>query len=309
MMTIKAILLGARFVAQKEVSGIRALKVQAKFAYSCLREIELVKRIVVSKQDSTIGVCRSSYPDIIGIVIWPYQCNKWDAQTRTVKLLEHCKIIDRFGAPLKFPIDQKLLLGDLSFIQPNLCLILDQSKWFFREGMLVLNLFSGQTRIYSLAFSFNEKGGRLIATVGSIQGRDLDGIAETYHELTKAAHGVRPRDLLIEAFKSFCRALNIETAMLVSDQARHHRHRYFNSDVNRKLPSNYDEIWSDRGAIRLDGDWFEISTSRVVRQFEEIPTKKRKMYRQRYEMLEHLDDRLRHQLDNPMYESASARAK
>jgi len=201
------------------------------------------------------------------------------------------------------------VLGDLNFVQPELYLILDQSKWFFREGMLVLNLFSGQTRIYSLAFSFNEQGGKLIATVGSIQGRDLDGISDAYHVLTKNAHGVLPRDLLIDAFKSLCRELSIERAMLVSDQARHHRHRYFNFDVNRKLPSNYDEIWSDRGGVRLDEDWFELSTARVVRQVEDIPTKKRKMYRQRYEMLDQLDEQLRRSLANPLYEPASARPK
>ena len=83
-------------------------------------------------------------------------------------------------------------------------MVIDQAKWFMREGQLVINLFVGEVRMFSLAFSLGRDGGERTAFVGAVQGRDIEGVADEYRDLTKAAHGMRPRDLLFEIFRMLC---------------------------------------------------------------------------------------------------------
>ena len=100
---------------------------------------------------------------------------------------------------------------DLDEIREGLKVILDQPKWFMREGQLAINLFLGEVRIYSLVFSLfrTQKAlPPLSAQYKDVTSREFwtnTGI------LTKAAHGMRPRDLLIEVFRMFCGALGVAT--------------------------------------------------------------------------------------------------
>jgi uncharacterized protein VirK/YbjX len=180
---------------------------------------------------------------------------------------------------------------DLSDVRAGLRLVVDQPKWFMREGGLSLNLFVGCTRFYTLAFSFASHGNKIEAFIGAIQGRDLDGAPEEYRVLTKAAHGMRPRDFLIELFRILCRSAGVSTIFAVADQYRHHRHSYFASNKQKQL-NNYDEIWRDRGGIQIDDLQFELPLTLPRRDSELIPTKKRAMYRRRYAMLDVAGDRL-----------------
>src|SRR5262249_51543573 len=145
-------------------------------------------------------------------------------------------------------------------------------------------LFLADTRMFSLAFSLAFQDDALIAYVGAVQGRDIEGVLAEYRELTKAAHGMRPRDLLIEVFRIFCSTLGVTRILAVSDQYRHHRHAYF-SKAQKTFFNNYDEVWTERGGIRVDPMFFELAVETSQRDLDAIPAKKRGMYRRRYDML------------------------
>lgn len=232
-------------------------------------------------------------PEAAGAVIWPYQCLGWDARTRLERIRNHCSIIDRIGGPIDFPVDGKMLLLDLDEIREGLQVVLDQPKWFMREGQLAINLFLGEDRLYSLVFSLLPDEGGIAAFIGAIQGRDLDGILDEYRTLTKAAHGMRPRDLLIEIFRMFCGALRVGRIYAVADAYRQHRSAYYGPDAHNKLNLNYDEVWKDRGGALVDPLCYELDVDITERDLEDVPTKKRSMYRRRYEMLRRLDTSLR----------------
>src|SRR5262249_45950402 len=152
-------------------------------------------------QDSALGRLLEARPETIGAVIWPYQCCGWDARTRLARICEHYAVVGSLGQWNNFPVGEERVLVDLTMIREGLRAIIDQPKWFIREGQLVLNLFLGEDRIYSLAFSFFRQLGCLAVFVGAIQGRDIPQINDTYRELTKLSHGMRPRDLLIEMLR------------------------------------------------------------------------------------------------------------
>lgn len=231
-------------------------------------------------------------PETVGAVVWPYQCLGWDAATRLERIDSHCKAIDVLGAGLNFPIDQALQLLNLGDLSPGLRVVLDRPKWFMREGQLAMNLFAGELRIYTLAFSFGSFPDGMAAYVGAIQGSNTSGIQDAYKELTKSLHGMRPRDFLVELFRTFCRCLDVLRIYAVADARRQHRSEYFGAAKASTLTLNYDEIWAERGGVKVNEDFFVLSSEAAVRNLDDVPSKKRAMYRRRYEMLTELEQKL-----------------
>ncbi|WP_187399224.1 VirK/YbjX family protein [Bradyrhizobium paxllaeri] len=224
-------------------------------------------------------------PETIGVLVWPYQCASWDTATRLKRLREHFDCVEKLAAPFNLGPNERMVVADLSFIRAGLRVVIDQPIWFLREGNLVINFFVDRVRMYSLAFSLYEEEGTLTATIGSIQGRDREDAVEEYRYLTKQAHGMRPRDFLFEVFCMVCSYLAIERVYAVTNEDRHHTHPYFGNRI-QKTSADYNEIWEERGGVRKNNSLYLLSVTERRRNLEEIPQKKRGMYRKRYEMLD-----------------------
>lgn len=238
-------------------------------------------------------------PQLAGAVIWPYICTSWDARTRLQRIDEHFRVIESMTV-LDFPVNEQMALLDLADVASNLRVVLDQPKWFMREGMLVLNLFAKDARIYSLAFSFALERDKVVAHVGAIQGVDTEGIMDEYKGLTKALHGMRPRDFQVELLRIFCRCLGVSRIYAVADDKRQHRSSYFGAAKSDVLFLNYDAIWEERGGVRDSGDFFVLPIETPMK-LDKVPSKKRAMYRRRYELLQSLEKRMQAALNmSPM---------
>jgi uncharacterized protein VirK/YbjX len=264
-----------------------------KFVARALAAYGAVKKMIDPPRESSLGRLMAQRAEAAGAVIWPYQCLAWDPRTRLVRICEHYSEVDRMGGPIDFPVDGKLHLLDLTEIREGLHVSIDQPRWFMREGQLAINLFLDETRLYSLVFSLCRDGEDVAAFIGAVQGRDLDGIMNEYRSLTKAAHGMRPRDLLIEVFRLFCGTAGIARIFAVADEHRQHRSRYYGKASKKKLNVNYDEIWQDRGGKRVDPTFYQLNVNTSERHLERVPAKKRNMYRRRYEMLRTLKQQMR----------------
>ncbi|MBX9625128.1 MAG: VirK/YbjX family protein, partial [Gemmataceae bacterium] len=212
----------------------------------------------------------------------------------------HCRrhpaSIGRLGASqskvpgLPLGPDETRDLVDLGDHLPGLRMVLDRPNWFTREGQLALNLFTGPTRVFTLAFALRLEPD-LTAYVGALQGRSLDGVLDTYRELTRALHDMRPRDFLVEVFRALGRAVGVRRILAVSDACRHHRSPYFRGkSVDGSL--NYDEVWRERGGRPLGDGFFELPVEAGRRAADEIPARKRSMYRKRYALLDRIEAEL-----------------
>jgi len=192
---------------------------------------------------------------------------------------------------LLFGRSESLVLSDLSAFAADCSLVLDRPIWFMREGELVLNLFQGDLRIASIAFTLCYTEGELCIFIGAVQGihkgveseRSLD----IYRELTKSFEGLRPRSFLIEVIKYIAAQIGVEKIYAVGDGFRHHRHAYFGTEKAQDLAANYDVIWLEHGATpSAREDFFEIPMALSIKPLESIASKKRAMYRRRYELLD-----------------------
>lgn len=230
--------------------------------------------------------------DCVGVVHWPYISKSWRSQDRLSVLASHYEVVTK-SCP------QLLLLGrtdswvvsDLSVCSAGCSLVLDRPIWFMREGELVLNLFQGDLRIASIAFTLCRTDAELCIFIGAVQGIhkgvESDRSLDIYRDLTKDFEGLRPRSLLIEAIKCIARHVGVEKIYAVGDGYRHHRHPYFGTKKAQDLAANYDVIWLEHGAFpSAREDFFEIPMALSKKALDDIPSKKRAMYRRRYELLD-----------------------
>ena len=152
--------------------------------------------------------------DCIGVVQWPYLSKCWEAPQRLEVVASHFEVLaGQFPALLLLGRDESLTLCELSSHSPGCRLVLDRPIWFKREGELVLNLFQGDLRVASLAFSLCRSQGELCLFIGAVQGIHKGIDSETslaiYRDLTKDFEGLRPRSLLLEALKCLARTLGV----------------------------------------------------------------------------------------------------
>ena len=262
---------------------------RARLVRAALGNRDRLAPMLAAPQGSSLCRQMAGQPDFLGALIWPYQNAGWDTAERLDRISAHHAEIDRLGPPLGFAVTERLVLADLGDIHPGAALVLDQPHWFIREGGLTLNLFVGSFRAYSLSFSFFRHDGALAVYIGGVQGRNDDRALDLYRDLTRAFHGIRPRDLLIECLRMLARHWGVAEIHAVSDAARHHRHPYFGALQGKQTGQDYDLIWQDRGGVPIAGGSHRLPLGAERRAIEDIKPNKRSMYRQRYAFLEALE--------------------
>ncbi|MBK5354656.1 DUF535 domain-containing protein [Pseudomonas sp. TH41] len=229
--------------------------------------------------------------DCVGVVHWPYISKSWSAQDKLDAVASHYEMVTK-SCPqlLLFGRSERLVLSDLSAFAADCSLVLDRPTWFMREGELVLNLFQGDLRIASIAFTLKNAEGGTVMFIGAVQGIhkgvESERSLNIYRELTKSFEGLRPRSFLIEVIKYIASQIGVTKIYAVGDEYRHHRHPYFGAHKAQELAANYDVIWLEHGATPSEReDFFEIPMALSNKALETIPSKKRAMYRRRYELL------------------------
>jgi uncharacterized protein VirK/YbjX len=268
-----------------------AVKRRACFVYISFRNRDLLKEFCVrtaqTKPNGTFVVSA----DMVGVTEWPYINNAWGVADRLDRIAKHYELLSSLSIKL-FAVDRNnpLTVVDLSMISSRSEIIVDRAHWFKREGELVLNLFKDNLRAASIAFILGIHNGTPAIFIGAIQGIHSGIPSEEslliHKNLTKDFEGLRPRSLLIDVLKAIGNALGISKLLAVADENRHHRHKYFGAVQSSKLATAYNQIWIEHGGVQgVDSGFYEIPMALNRREPDEIPSKKRAMYRRRYEIL------------------------
>lgn len=235
-------------------------------------------------------------PRFLGFLVWPYIHAGWQVDRRLDALSEHLRIVDGAFPWLALGEGDRWQVLSLDDLAPGLRLELDRAPWFVREGGLVFNLFQQDHRLMSVPFSLARQRDELMAYVGGIQGSNRANAREVYRNLTKALHGLRPRDFAMKMFQLFMQAMGVAQILCVADEYRHHRHPYFGGRSARALFLNYDEVWREHGGQRLASGFFRLAPTPAEKPIEAVPSRKRAMYRRRFQMVAALARALRNEL-------------
>lgn len=275
--------------------SLRAIKRKLVLILKAVKSWQMLRNMV-----KRLGHCQSYsdgllHPNILGLVEWPYIHNAWSVAERMGVVATHYELLDRCRTKIfRLKLNQSHQLADLGFAAEGCKLVIDRPPWFIREGELVLNIFNGDLRIASIAFVLGQDASGVKLILGAIQGIHSgvprEDSLSIYKTLTKTFEGMRPRSLLIDTLRIIARHVGAESICAVADLHRHHRHRYFGAREQSKLGTGYDEIWLDHGGVLDSSSGFYLLPIEAQRkELAEIPSKKRAMYRRRYEILQHIE--------------------
>lgn len=148
------------------------------------------------------------------------------------------------------------------------------------EGFFSVNLRDeNNNRLYDLSFSFIPDNQLLIT---SIQGPNGEEAQDLVRMLTKQLHGIRPSYMLIMLMKIISRQLGCHLIGI-----KHKNQAKYRWNDHSRLLFNYDQFWQENGAeFNHLSQYWRLSTEIERREPESIQSKKRSMYRKRYEMLD-----------------------
>lgn len=147
------------------------------------------------------------------------------------------------------------------------------------EGYWVLELWHKPRNELVYLLTFAKLGDALLIAV--VQGPNFEGSKEMVKQLTKLCHGLRPAYLMVETMKSLTKILDYDK-LLGIPQKYQNKSRFIQS---KQYTVDYDAIFGESGGELKD--YWELPLE-MDRNLDDIPSKKRSMYRKRYAMLDDL---------------------
>jgi uncharacterized protein len=226
-------------------------------------------------------------PSLVTCVVHPYLNADWSAARKLDVIGGHYRMLNGRLGFLRFSPATFIDLGEAD---DGIRIRLDKPGECEHEGELNISLFSAEMRLYSLVFTLAQVGTQRVAYAGGLQGLHHPDALEIYRTLTHRLHGLRPRDLLVAAFRMLCVSLGVVRILAISDDKRVSSKAYFSS--SSQVFSSYDSAWADAGGVAVDEGFFEIRPSLVHRSDDDTPSRKRAQYRRRYVMLDELSQHI-----------------
>ena len=181
-------------------------------------------------------------------------------------------------------INDGLTLGTLT---DGTRIVLSLNDVSFHEGLWQVGLIGADgVRLYSIGFGLTDDQTLLMGNVqGPSPSLGVDDGQERIREATHAAHGMRPPHLLLHALRVLAAQWGVTRLQGVDPE--HHVKGRWNLRESR-LRFDYRAFWLEHAATRDAGGNWSLPLDTALRPLEDVPTKRRAMYRRRYAMLEAL---------------------
>jgi uncharacterized protein VirK/YbjX len=220
----------------------------------------------------------------------PYLSRDYDFDLRCRSVRDHYSLASRLlqADAIRFLAQGKcLVLAALTGKgAETFNLTLRKTEKFDREGEFVLSIMAADDDrdIYSFVLTLGTEPAGMTLHVGCMQGpRGGDAKALVKH-LTKALHGIRPRDLLADALYSLAEAWRIKILYGVCN-----RSRVF-SGV--RTHADYDNFWRGMGATVARNGFYLLPLSRQHHGLDEVPSHHRSEYRKRMTLRAAMHERI-----------------
>jgi uncharacterized protein VirK/YbjX len=238
-------------------------------------------------------------PSLYRKPIRPYVSINWPNRAKVTAMIYHYDFLARQLAPAVFrqvvsPTGSVLL----SFPTRNgdqLTVRLRYDGKFRKEGEATLDLESANhaCRVSSLTFvvAASECGAPCFV-IGAVSGLPSGVDKDIIRDTTKALFGLRPKALLLQVLQELAQAWGVPALLGVGNRIHTSRHPAYAFNRSRRFAIAYDCFWREvGGALRSDG-LFSLPLASPIRDFQEIDSRKRSLYRQRYALIGDLRDRL-----------------
>ncbi|UTH75204.1 VirK/YbjX family protein [Chromobacterium sp. IIBBL 290-4] len=157
---------------------------------------------------------------------------------------------------------------------------------FDKEGELSLQVCNAdRVPLATLTFTLTRREDLSVLVVGGLQGPRKPHGAETVQKATKAAHGLFPKRLAIEALTALARKIGVDEILAVGNR----EHIYSSWRYRRDFFADYDSFWQTlEGEPVENGRFYRLPLTIPRKAMEDIASKKRAEYQRRYTLLDEL---------------------
>ena len=157
-----------------------------------------------------------------------------------------------------------------------------------KEGLLSVMMDVDGEHLYQIIFWIEQRGGQPTLVIGAMQGPNTENAQDFVREMTKRAHRFRTKNLILYITQAAARALGIKRMLAVSNAGY-----YANNHVrlDRKLKTDFGAFWEEVGGWETDDQrFYELPLVYPRKTMEEVPTRKRAVYRRRFAFLDTADE-------------------
>ena len=156
-----------------------------------------------------------------------------------------------------------------------------------KEGLLSVMMDVDGEHLYQIMFWIEQRDGMPTLVIGAMQGPNTENAQDFVREMTKRAHRFRTKNLILYMVQAVARSLGVQRILAVSNAgyyANNHLRR------NRKLKTDFGAFWEEAGGTQTaDERFYEIPLTLPRKTMEEVPTRKRAVYRRRFAFLDEVD--------------------
>lgn len=157
-----------------------------------------------------------------------------------------------------------------------------------KEGILSVMLRLDQEPLYQIIFWIApDKNENWSMWIGAMQGPNMDDAKEVVKKITNSCHRYRTKNLILYIAQAVARNLGLQKIYAVTNYGY-----YANNHVrtDRKLKTSFSDFWAEAGGHSTDDERFdELPLVEPRKTMEEVPTRKRAVYRRRFELLDTID--------------------
>lgn len=134
--------------------------------------------------------------------------------------------------------------------------------------------------------------------IGAMQGPNMEDARDVVKKVTKYCHAYRTKNLVLYLTQAVARALGIKHIYAVTNEG-YYANNHVRSD--RKLKTDFSEFWMEAGGTPTDDTrFYELPLVETRKTMEEVPTRKRAVYRKRFTMLDALDEEAEKRMEELM---------
>lgn len=150
-----------------------------------------------------------------------------------------------------------------------------------KEGLLSVMMLLDDKPLYQIIFWINKnKNNEDSLWIGAMQGPNMDDAKDIIKDITKRSHRYRTKNLILYMVMAVARNLRCKHIYAVSNEgyyAMNHVRR------DRKLKTDFGAFWEETGGIVTDDPrFYEIPLVEKRKSMEDVPTRKRAVYRKRF---------------------------
>ncbi|MFL5765556.1 MAG: VirK/YbjX family protein [Bacteroidia bacterium] len=224
----------------------------------------------------------------------PYISVKWNKAQKLKVIRDTYRFLKSKGDTFRKVLSSKegMVLAEIPFDAEYIGrLILGYDDRFRKEGELVLTLECEKLggKIVSVAFSLEEvESGTWAALIGCVQGYNTINQTEGAFKITqKLMHGLRPNAFIIACLQELSTALHLSAIRATGNEIQTFQKKHLiHLPWAHKISFDYSNFWKENEGQEIGGGWFGLPLKAHRKDYAEIKTHKRALYRRRYEMLD-----------------------